>query len=933
MIAPPAGYVLEDDPPPPGYVLESPVAPAAPRPVAAPSVADQARVRLASRGTTPDEVKRQAAAGNNVDPQAATAVEERKSDIASVGSGAAGLLGGFVSGIPEQLWNIATFLPKAMTRANIAILNGGGFNEIVDEVNKDKPHREWENGAAAAAADAHKTFRQWLGIRPTAIIPQEDLVQQLPGLVAMLAMAKTGKAGEAGAAEAKGAPGEIPPAAEIDPLHVDAAMPKPDLGAALDLAKKAAPIKEMVDAVAPASASPEAGLTADVLRRSKSEIANDATIERVRNHDVAKSFSKVADAENVDSISNFELTGRFKAGKAFPDQAAADAYSKMYQESTDAAHETLKQVYGDDRVGYVENYIRRAFKFGTEKDAAKATGVLSNYVGSLSASKAALRGRVLDMPLDEALQTMRDNGIDVKPVTTNPELLRQWTVENANQARVYKQAWAYAKSGKLIEFVRQGQRIGKGLVKLDDRVAKVFRPTEEGPVQTGQYYAEPGVARIFNNAISQGLGGSPTFRSIRTINNAYNQMQLGFSGFHLTGTAINAGISDMSLGIQQLLQGDVAAGSKSIGRSAVPGFSFARNLYKGRAFINDLVADDPVARQFLEEKLNPAGGRLGVDAAYRNKNYENMVNAWANKRYVRALGNSVLAVPQIVAAPLMEYAIPRVKLGAFMDLAEAQRAKLGAGATDTQIARGYQQAWDSIDNRFGQLTHDNLFWNRTAADLAQVSTRSVGWNLGTIRELGGGAADIVRGNANTPRALYAFALPMYAGTIGAIYHYLHTGKAPTETKDYFYPKNGLTDAKGREDRITLPTYMKDVYAYSDHPVTTLEHKASPLLSLAFDLGTNRDYFGDMIRNPDAPVSKQWLQNGTYALKQFRPFTVQQAQDSKGAPAWRTAEQFGGFVNAPAEMKQPPGQAAGMKERRRLKNEAMMEKARRKHGGT
>jgi len=714
-------------------------------------------------------------------------------------------------------------------------------------------------------------------------------------------------------------------------MHIDNANPLPKVEDVTAAAKKLAPVKEFMDGVNPAGASEGAAAAADILRDSKATIANDAAIERVRNEDIAKTFDRAGDEKNIENISNFERTGRFMAGDHFPDQASADAYSKMYQESTDVAHETLRQVYGDDRVGYVDNYVRRAFRFGTEADEAKATGVLSNYVGSLSASQSPLKGRVLSVPLDEALQQMRTAGIDVEPATTNPEILRQWTVENANQARVYKQAWDDAKAGDLIQFVKQGDRVPQGMVQLNDRVAQVFRPTEEGPVRTGQYFAEPGVARVFNNAISKGLGGSPTFQAIRAVNNAYNQMQLGLSGFHLTGTAINAGISDLSLGLHQILRGDIGAAAKNIGRSSVPGYSFTRDMLRGREFVNDLIADDPAARQVLEEKFNPAGGRLAIDQAYRNSAYENMVKAWSNGRYIRALGNVPFAVVQKIASPLMEYAIPRVKIGAFMDLADAERAKLGPNATPTEIQRAYERAWDSIDNRFGQVVHDNLFWNRTAADLAQVATRSVGWNLGTIREIGGGAVDLAKGNVSA-RALYSLALPIYAGTIGAVFHYLHTGKRPETLRDLYYPQNGLTDNKGRPDRASLPTYMKDVVAYSTDPVSTLEHKASPLLSLAFDLGTNRDYYGDMIRNPEETRSKQLLQMGSYALRQFRPFSVQQAAKTmaEGGPP-RAAEQMMGFPSAPASMKQTAEESQNFKEARRLRNENAMNAAERRHG--
>lgn len=717
-----------------------------------------------------------------------------------------------------------------------------------------------------------------------------------------------------------GVPAVAEPTTESAPAGtpVRYATPPIEPGAVAKATRRIGPLREAMDIAAPASASPEAAASSMVIRKSRAEIVNDATIERVRNKRVALTFERAGGASNIANISAYERTGQFAN--------APPGYAEMYRESTDAAHATLQEVYGSDRVGYVDNYVRRAFVFGSKADEAEATAVLSNHVGSLSASKAPLKGRVLSIPVDEALQAMRERGIKVKMATTNPELLRQWTVENANQARVYKQAWDEAKGAKLIQFVGNADRVPEGLVPLNDRVARVFRPTDEGLVQTGRYYAEPGAARIFNNAISTGLGGSPTFRAIRAVNNAYNQVQLGLSAFHLTGTAINAGISDIAVGIQEIASGQLAVGGKSIGRGVVPGASFLGDMVNGRTFINDLVKDDPIARAILSEQLNPAGARLGVDAAYRNTAYTNMVNAFHNGRYVRMIGNFPLAAIQKIAAPLMEYAIPRVKIGAFLDLANAERMALGPAASEAALHQAYAKAWDSVDNRFGQLTHDNLFWHRTAADLAQVGTRSVGWNLGTVRELGGGLVDVASGDVRSPRALYTFALPVYAGAIGAVYQYLHTGKGPDGLKDYYYPKNGLKDNRGRDDRITLPTYMKDVVSYSTHPVSTIQHKASPIISLAADLATNEDYFGDMIRNEHETQSKQWLQAGSYALKQLRPFSIQQAinTESEGG-GYGAVEQFFGFVKASSAMKSTDAENAAMNERLRKRDELEMKR--------
>ena len=55
-----------------------------------------------------------------------------------------------------------------------------------------------------------------------------------------------------------------------------------------------------------------------------------------------------------------------------------------------------------------------------------------------------------------------------------------------------------------------------------------------------------------------------------------------------------------------------------------------------------------------------------------------------------------------------------------------------------------QRIWNSVDNRMGEMVYDNLMWSKTQKDVAFMLMRSAGWNIGTIRELGGAAVDAAR---------------------------------------------------------------------------------------------------------------------------------------------------------------------------------------------
>jgi hypothetical protein len=216
------------------------------------------------------------------------------------------------------------------------------------------------------------------------------------------------------------------------------------------------------------------------------------------------------------------------------------------------------------------------------------------------------------------------------------------------------------------------------------------------------------------------------------------------------------------------------------------------------------------------------------------------------------------------------------------------------------------------------VVYDNLFWNRTAKDLLHASVRSVGWNWGTLRELGGGGKDLaswMKGLATgknpelSHRAAYAIALPITVGMLGAVTQYLYTGKGPETLEDYFHPRTGTKDADGNDNRVQLPTYMRDVFAWSKHPVQTPINKLNPLLSLTADMLQNKDYYGDEIRNADDPIMRQLAQTATFAGKESMPFVIQNVIEGKrrGMSLEAAAPAYVGITPASREVIRTPAQ--------------------------
>ncbi len=418
-----------------------------------------------------------------------------------------------------------------------------------------------------------------------------------------------------------------------------------------------------------------------------------------------------------------------------------------------------------------------------------------------------------------------------------------------------------------------------GYVKIEDSVAKRWgKPSHAGALQLeGEYVAPEPVARVLNNYLSPGLRErSGAFRAYLGVGNLLNQAQLGFSAFHLAFTTIDVATSRVALGLYQGAKGDVWRGVKTIATTPV---SPVTNVLLGDKVLKEYYAPGTQGSRIaaLVDALVQAGGRARMDSFYETQLTKRMMQAWRAGNLLGAGLRAPFALFEQSARPLMEYLVPRQKLGVFANLAQYELDRLGPNAGDDAQRAALARVWDSVDNRLGQMVYDNLFWHKMMKDLAMASVRSVGWNLGTIREVAGGAADTAAfakakltgaGEAEfTHRMSYIVALPFVAGLMGGILYYYWHGKAPEHAMDYFLPR----DRNGH--RWNLPTYMKDVFHWGTDPVGTATGKVHPLLTTMIDMLQNQDYFHHPIANPHHPLTKRAEELAAYALRQFTPMSL------------------------------------------------------------
>jgi hypothetical protein len=560
----------------------------------------------------------------------------------------------------------------------------------------------------------------------------------------------------------------------------------------------------------------------------------------------------------------------------------------------------------------------------------------------------------------------------LKPLSTNPLILTLLKVHEMQRfVSGVSMMQTYKESG-LAKFFRTG-RHEDGWVRINDAIAKVSQWSEEeqGFIERGYYAMPADAARIINNHLSASLlrNFAPA-QVIRVGSNMLNALQLGFSAFHLGFTTMDAIVSKNALAIERLFHGEPLRAAAAFAEAATGPGAAVMNLRRGwqlmKAYSNPSGATPEMLQ--MVKALQAGGGRAHMDRYYQAAEGVSPFRG-AGVRSLAADIRAAMARPQgqvaamtkaIASFPvemaqktwnglaeivriypklqvpfeiagritrastawIMEDVVPLQKLGVFSDLA-ADWFRRNPEGTPDEMTAAMQSIWRSVDNRLGEMVYDNLFWDRTLKDGLHLGVRAVGWNEGTVREIGGAPQDaikaldaLVQGDKqkaanHAHKIAYVLGLAMTQAIAGAVLQYLMCGEPPRDLKDLMFPRTGRKHQDGSEERLSLPSYVKDIYEYAHHPLTTIANKANPWISVTSQMLTNTDYFGDPITNPhNTSALEDWRDRALYVGKEMVPFGFQQHGQLEGAkePGW-VGDVFGampkvGLTSAPGYVTKP-----------------------------
>jgi Large polyvalent protein associated domain 23 len=553
-----------------------------------------------------------------------------------------------------------------------------------------------------------------------------------------------------------------------------------------------------------------------------------------------------------------------------------------------------------------------------------------------------------------SVPTMADGiAMGLKPLTTNPLEATARYITSMDHFIAKTEVVEAAKTNGTITFPKREQIGASGHPQSGQLPRTDLVPVKGVFDKNGvQGVAPEDWARVYNNYVGQRWGGNfeaqSFFDAMQKASNAVTSFELGLSGFHLFTMANEAFIGELARGfanVAALKPAELVRGLGAIAKAPTAPVRLYRLGKKGADVYLDRSPGSQHTRQ-LVDLITRAGGRMVGKEHAADYNYSAMGNFWtafqrgALKKELREsagrLSNykdpvGALKEPfslvgkamETVAYPLFVKYIPAIKNGAAMSLLSDWLKANPTATYDQQLAMA-RRIWDSIDNRFGEMVQDNLFWNNSLKQVAQTSMRSFSWNLGTVREIGGGVAGLRRPSQFSisspdfnPKMGYTLALPIGMGIMGIVYEYLKTGQGPQSVEDTQHPLTGgmVPGFGGRGEvleRAQLPGYMKDVYGWWSDPKAEASNKIATLPKMAWQSLQNEDYQGHLIRNPDAPILSQIGQYFQWVERSLGPISLRTlAKGQKTGSNISSLESMVGVKPAPTYSQDPEGYERGM----------------------
>jgi len=114
---------------------------------------------------------------------------------------------------------------------------------------------------------------------------------------------------------------------------------------------------------------------------------------------------------------------------------------------------------------------------------------------------------------------------------------------------------------------------------------------------------------------------------------------------------------------------------------------------------------------------------------------------------------------------------------------------------------------------------------------------------------------------------FVVGMTIATGLMGALLEYHWQKHGPRSGKDFFFPM------RPDGQRVSIPGYMKDVFAFAHAPAQTVLNKMAPVFSMMAELYQNKDFYNVEIRHSDDGWMQQATDTAKYLGRTLQPFSV------------------------------------------------------------
>lgn len=659
----------------------------------------------------------------------------------------------------------------------------------------------------------------------------------------------------------------------------------------------------------PAGQSEASADMATAIRQGRGPAAHETAVISENMQKYSKDINALSDNDKLDLIHYIETrSGEDSVPLKNPKlQVIADSIRDIYSHMADK----LKEAFPD--AGLREDYFTHQYK---DKEAARK--FYNDFVAK-QGSERNLQEREFPT-LREAMSA------GLEPKTTNPLETVMNYVRNMNNLIAAHKSLEIAREGGIADYFKKGQQ-PEGWVPLKGNLEE-----KEGK----RLYAPEDAARVYNNDISEKATGpiGSILDAVQKGTNFVDKLVLGLSGYHFTATTM----ASMSSDVGRALTGGTAEERASDVDSAATILPF-KNLSIGKDIEEAYLGKGSLTPE-LQKALDLAIKNNSINIKQQDYWKAGPAKDWVDSfkngtilSEVKAAGEEIKQKPltgtakailttlgktmDTISKPLFDVYIPRIKNAALIQETH-DWLQSHPEATEAQKDKAVQDIGNSIDNRFGEMMRDNLFWHQYTRQTLQTALLSYSWVTGAARMLGGvtdaGMAMVGKKELSS-NARYLFGMAATYAIVNGVRSYIGTGQPPDDWKDFVYPKTGGTTPQGKDERELLPSHIGQFTNYLHEGIGELGNEASPGLKLLYHTLSNKDFRGLPITsdNNEWYSEQRWEDYLKYTFHEIEPIGLKNfIQGQKNGSHISSAESILGARQAPQFITDPEGYEQMMK---------------------